>query len=137
MRAVALGVRAVRRRDERVRIVELGHQAVNRRRCASPSLSASVSVFVDLRLRQQRPHLEDRDHRQEAEEQEQQRQEQADRADVGATSPRTSAENMPHDDGRKSRCRLVTTMTNRSSHMPMLTIERDDEQRRRRSCAPA
>ena len=29
---------------------------------------------------------------------------------------------MPHDDGRKSRCRLVTMMTNRSSHMPTLTI---------------
>ena len=28
---------------------------------------------------------------------------------------------MPHDDGRKSRCRLVTMMTKRSSHMPMLT----------------
>src|SRR5438045_1460826 len=28
---------------------------------------------------------------------------------------------MPHDDGTKSRCRLVTTITNRSSHMPMLT----------------
>src|SRR5947209_10521168 len=28
---------------------------------------------------------------------------------------------MPHDDGRKSLCRLVTTITNRSSHMPMLT----------------
>ena len=29
---------------------------------------------------------------------------------------------MPHDDGRKSRCRLVTTITNRSSHMPTFTI---------------
>src|ERR1041384_6623458 len=29
---------------------------------------------------------------------------------------------MPHDDGKKSRCKLVTTMTNRSSHMPMLTM---------------
>src|SRR5262245_41224702 len=28
---------------------------------------------------------------------------------------------MPHDDGRKSRCRLVTTMTKRSSHIPTLT----------------
>ena len=28
---------------------------------------------------------------------------------------------IPHDDGMKSRCRLVTTMTKRSSHMPMLT----------------
>ena len=28
---------------------------------------------------------------------------------------------MPHDDGRKSRCRLVTMMTNRSSHIPMFT----------------
>src|SRR3954463_13748655 len=28
---------------------------------------------------------------------------------------------MPHDEGRKSRCRLVTIMTNRSSHMPTLT----------------
>ena len=37
---------------------------------------------------------------------------------------------MPHDEGRKSRCRLVTTMTKRSSHMPTFTIERDDEQRR-------
>src|SRR4029079_10852632 len=27
-----------------------------------------------------------------------------------------------HDDGRKSRCRLVTMMTNRSSHMPILTM---------------
>ena len=25
---------------------------------------------------------------------------------------------IPHDEGRKSRCRLVTTMTNLSSHMP-------------------
>ena len=32
---------------------------------------------------------------------------------------------MPHDDGRKSRCRLVTTITKRSSHMPMLTTMRD------------
>src|SRR5579885_2608365 len=31
-------------------------------------------------------------------------------------------EYMPHDEGRKSRCRLVTTMTKRSSHMPTLTI---------------
>src|SRR5262245_34009089 len=29
---------------------------------------------------------------------------------------------IPHDDGRKSRCRLVTMMTNRSSHMPTLMI---------------
>src|ERR1041385_3092275 len=28
---------------------------------------------------------------------------------------------MPHDDGKKSRCKLVTTITKRSSHMPMLT----------------
>ena len=28
---------------------------------------------------------------------------------------------MPQDDGRKSRCRLVTMITNRSSHMPMFT----------------
>src|SRR5437588_140771 len=28
---------------------------------------------------------------------------------------------MPHDDGRKSRCKLVTTITKRSNHMPMLT----------------
>src|SRR6266568_7792117 len=28
---------------------------------------------------------------------------------------------MPQDDGRKSRCKLVTTITKRSSHMPMLT----------------
>ena len=29
---------------------------------------------------------------------------------------------MPHDEGRKSRCRLVTMMTKRSSHMPTFTI---------------
>src|ERR1022692_485047 len=29
---------------------------------------------------------------------------------------------IPHDDGRKSRCRLVTTMMKRSSHMPTPTI---------------
>ena len=40
--AVALGLRAVRRRDERVRIVELGHQAVDRRQCASPPRQASL-----------------------------------------------------------------------------------------------
>jgi hypothetical protein len=28
---------------------------------------------------------------------------------------------MPHDEGRKSRCRLVTMMMRRSSHMPTLT----------------
>ena len=28
---------------------------------------------------------------------------------------------IPHDEGRKSRCRLVTTISNRSSHMPTLT----------------
>src|SRR5215510_9945856 len=28
---------------------------------------------------------------------------------------------MPHDEGRKSRCSDVTTMTKRSSHMPTLT----------------
>ena len=28
---------------------------------------------------------------------------------------------MPHDEGRKSRCRLVTIITKRSSHMPTLT----------------
>src|SRR5689334_19722803 len=28
---------------------------------------------------------------------------------------------IPHDEGRKSRCRLVTTITKRSSHMPTLT----------------
>src|SRR5215471_4527031 len=32
--------------------------------------------------------------------------------------------NMPQDDGRKSRLRLTTMMTNRSSHMPtLMTIE--------------
>src|SRR6185436_10380117 len=37
----------------------------------------------------------------------------------------TVGENMPQDEGRKSRWRLVTMITNRSSHMPMLmTIER-------------
>ena len=30
--------------------------------------------------------------------------------------------NEPHDDGRKSRDRLVTMMMKRSSHMPTLTI---------------
>ena len=60
-----------------------------------------------------------------------------DRADERRPVPERRAEYMPHDDGRKSRCRLVTTMTNRSSHMPTFTIERDDEQRRRRSCARA
>src|SRR5207302_10823842 len=30
--------------------------------------------------------------------------------------------NMPHDEGAKSRCRLVTMMMKRSSHMPTLTI---------------
>ena len=30
-------------------------------------------------------------------------------------------QNMPQDDGRKSRCRLVTTITKRSSHIPTLT----------------
>jgi len=29
---------------------------------------------------------------------------------------------MPQDDGRKSRCRLVTTIINRSNHMPKLTM---------------
>ena len=29
---------------------------------------------------------------------------------------------MSHDDGRKSRWRLVTMMTKRSSHMPMFTM---------------
>src|SRR5207249_5864718 len=28
---------------------------------------------------------------------------------------------LPHAEGRKSRCRLVTTMMNRSSHMPTFT----------------
>jgi len=28
---------------------------------------------------------------------------------------------MCHDDGRKSRCKLCTTMTKRSSHMPTFT----------------
>ena len=28
---------------------------------------------------------------------------------------------MPQDEGRKSRCRLVTMITKRSSHMPTLT----------------
>src|SRR5919199_612034 len=28
---------------------------------------------------------------------------------------------MPHEEGTKSRCRLVTMMTNRSNHMPTLT----------------
>ncbi len=30
--------------------------------------------------------------------------------------------NLPHDEGRKSRCRLVTMITKRSSHMPMFTM---------------
>src|SRR5215470_8559702 len=34
----------------------------------------------------------------------------------------TVGEYMPHDDGRKSRWRLVTMITNLSSHMPMLTM---------------
>src|SRR4029077_12469244 len=29
---------------------------------------------------------------------------------------------IPQDEGRKSRCRLVTMMTNRSSHMPTFTM---------------
>src|SRR5262245_34806005 len=29
---------------------------------------------------------------------------------------------IPQEEGRKSRCRLVTTMTKRSSHIPMLTM---------------
>ena len=28
----------------------------------------------------------------------------------------------PHDEGRKSLCKLVTTITNRSSHIPILTM---------------
>ena len=34
----------------------------------------------------------------------------------------TVGEYRPHDEGRKSRCSDVTTMTKRSSHMPTLTM---------------
>ena len=114
--AIALVMRAVGRRDERGRIVELGHQAVHDDRVATSS-----PPFIDLRFRQDR------------------RASRRSRSSAGSAGTGTAATTnrpivptkvdqsqnvgayMPHDEGRKSRCRLVTTMTKRSSHMPTFT----------------
>ena len=41
---------------------------------------------------------------------------------------------MPHDDGRKSRCKLVTTMTNRSS--PHADVDHSDDHEQHRHVLP-
>src|SRR4030095_8763994 len=46
-----------------------------------------MMIRLDLRLRQERPHLEHRNHRHEPHEQEEQREEQPDRAEVGQEIP--------------------------------------------------
>ena len=48
-------------------------------------------------------------------------EEEPDRADERCAQSQTVGAYMPQEDGRKSRCRLVTTITKRSSHMPTLT----------------
>ena len=66
-------------------------------------------------------HLEDRNHRQEANEQKQQaRQNSPIDPDRTCLVPDRAGIHAPRR-RQKSRCRLMTTMTKRSSHMPMLT----------------
>ena len=109
------------RRDERRRRVELGHQAVERRRCRLACDITSPVVFLELGFRHDRAHLEDRDHRQEAHEQEEAAPGTGRSCRRTWRSPSASGSTCPRTTGRKSRCRLVTMMTKRSSHMPTLT----------------
>ena len=73
-----------------------------------------------LLLVDQFAHLGDRDHRQEANEQEKQGEKQPERAVERRVIPDRPMIHAPGD-GRKSRCRLVTTITYRSSHIPIFT----------------
>ena len=76
---------------------------------------------VQLRLRHDRAHLEDRDRRQEADEQEEQRQEQSDRARRTCRSPTASAHTCPTTRAGSRGAGSSTMMMKRSSHMPTLT----------------
>ena len=50
---------------------------------------------------------------------------------MNVAQSQTVAVYMPHDDGRKSRWRLVMTITKRSSHIPTLTTIAISEEERR------
>ena len=115
----------VRRGDERVRIVELRHQAVDQR-----SFRAHITrrSFVDLGLGQARAHLGDGNHRQEAHEQEQQRQEQPDRADERAPVPDRRAVVAPR---RRQEIAVQARHDDHEALEPHADVDddRDDEQR--------
>src|SRR5262249_34663013 len=93
-------------------VVELGHEAVDRRpphACSSFSCSSATSVRISKMEIMGRKRMKSR-------------KSVRNRPIVptnSATSQRVG-QYMSHDDGRKSRWRLVTTITKRSSHMPTL-----------------
>ncbi len=114
-------VRGVEQRLRRSRTPPSGRRTAWPGRRRAPSVRPSFRRRLDLRLRQQRPHLKDRDQRQHPDEQEHQRQRRGRSCRTASGSPRPSGSTSPTTTGTKSRWRLVTMMTNRSSHMPTLT----------------
>src|SRR4051812_8081856 len=120
---VARVVDPVRRRDQVVGRVELGHQAMDQREVMRMRLYAhrGVSVYSPPRLpgtmvRISKMEIIGRN-----------RMNRKSRERNRPIVPRKVIQShivpryMPHDDGRKSRCRLVMTITKRSIHMPALT----------------
>src|SRR3954471_12481668 len=110
--AVAFAVRLLGRRHQRRRILELGHQPVDHRGLhSSPTLASGRMVRISkieiIGRKRRNRNSSDRNRPMVPMKVDQSQ-------NVGAY--------MPHDEGRKSRCRLSTMITKRSSHMPMLTM---------------
>src|SRR5476649_1165778 len=108
---VAFLVRALRRRHQRRGILELGHQAVDHGRLhSSPTLAPGrivrISKIEIIGRKRRNRNSSDRNRPIVPRNVDQSQ-------NVGAYRP--------HDEGRKSRCKLSTMITNRSSHMPTFT----------------
>ena len=108
---VPLGARLRRRRHQRTGIVELRHQTVKPARHHSGSTLASGSIEriskIEIIGRKRRNRNS--------------RARNSPIVPANVDQSQNVGEYLPHDEGRKSRLRLVTMMMNRSSHMPTLT----------------
>src|SRR5207244_13086494 len=99
------------RLDQRGRVVELGHQTVDDASLHSPTFASGRIVRISKieimgRKRKKRNRRE------------------TNRPIVPRNVDQSQNVGwyIPHDEGRKSRCRLVTMMMNRSSHMPTFPV---------------
>src|SRR5262249_38076256 len=113
--AISFAVRALSGGEKRLRVFELGQQPMNR---PGPqmTLRSSSSFASGKMVRISKIEIIGRKRRN--------KNSSAKNSPIGPTcvaQSHTVGRYLPQADGRKSRCRLVTTITKRSSHMPTFT----------------